>query len=339
MAEYLGYPFDPELFLYNWENEKDLTLTAMFESGAVQANGTIANLIANGSNLYTIPFYKTIGGEPDNYDGKTDITVDEPEGDAQMGVVYGRAHGWKDKDFIRDFNSGADPMKQITSQVAKYWQKQRQAILIRILNGVFGVTGNADWALHTTNLATTGNTVEAGNKLGATTVADAIQKAVGDASGEFGLAVMHSKVANGLAGLDLLEFRKYTDANGIQRNLNIADINGMTVIIDDGVPMVDSGSASGQKEYTTYLFGNGAIQFAKAKVDTPVETTRDAKTAGGHNELITRVRETLHPNGFKFIVPSGMTASPTNDQLGAKANWDIVANPKGIAMARIISNG
>jgi hypothetical protein len=339
MANYLGYPFDPELFLYNWQNEKDLTLTAMFESGAVQANETIKNLIANGSNIYTIPFYKTIGGEPDNYDGKTDITVDVPEGDAQVGVVYGRAHGWKAQEFVKDFNSGADPMKQITSQVAKYWQKQRQAILIQILNGVFGVTGNADWALHTTNLATTGNAVNAENKLGATTVADAIQKAVGDASGEFGLAIMHSKVATALAGLDLLEFRKYTDANGIQRNLNIADINGMTVIVDDGVPTVNSTSASGQKEYTTYLFGTGAIQYAPAKVDTPVETARDAKTAGGHDELITRVRETLHPNGFKFVVPSGMTASPTNAQLGAVANWDIVANPKGIAMARIISNG
>lgn len=339
MAEYLGYPFDPELFLYNWKNEKDLTLTAMFESGAVQANGEIENLIANGSNLYTIPFYKTIGGEPDNYDGKTNITITEPEGGAQTGIVYGRAHGWSDKDFIRDFNSGADPMKQITSQVAKYWQKQRQAILIKILNGVFGVTGNADWALHTTNIAATGSNVAAENKLGATTVADAIQKAVGDASGEFGLAVMHSKVANGLAGLDLLEFRKYTDANGIQRNLNIADINGMTVIVDDGVPTVDSGAAAGQKEYTTYLFGNGAIQFAKAGVETPVETSRNAKDNGGYNELITRIRETIHPNGFSFKIPSGMSASPTNDQLGATANWEIVGAPKGIAMARIISNG
>lgn len=338
MAEYLGYPFDPELFLYNWQNEKDLTLTAMFDSGAVQANGTIANLIANGSSIYTIPFYKTIGGEPDNYDGKTDITITEPEGSAQMGVVYGRAHGWRDRDFIRDYNSGADPMKQITSQVAKYWQKQRQAILIKILNGVFGVAG-AEWALHTTNLAATGSSVAAENKLGATTVADAIQKAVGDASGEFGLAIMHSKVANGLAGLDLLEYRKYTDINGIQRNLNIADINGLTVIIDDGVPTADSSSATGQKEYTTYLFGNGAIQYAKASVDKPVETTRDAKTDGGYNELITRIRETIHPNGFKFVLPESFEASPTNAQLEATANWELVANPKGIAMARIISNG
>lgn len=345
MAMNLGYPYDPELFLYNWKNEKDLTLTAMIDSGAVQNNAEIQNLISTGSDLYTIPFYNVIGGTPDNYNGVDNITISTPGGNAQTGVVYGRAHGWKDQDFVRDFNSGADPMKQITSQVAKYWQKQRQAILIKILDGIFNIaddgTDNWDaWQLHTTNIATTGSSVAVENKLGATTVGDAIQKAVGDAAGQFGLAIMHSRVANGLAGLDLLEYRKYTDAMGIQRNLAIADINGMTVIVDDGCPAVNSSSATGAKEYTTYLFGTGAIQYAPAPVDTPVETSRDAKTNGGFNELITRVRETLHPNGFGFIVPkSEYTKSPTNEQLGAAANWGLVGTAKNIAVARIISNG
>ena len=65
MATYLNYPFDPELFLYQWQNEKDPTLTALYESGAVQANGTIQQLIANGSDAYTIPVYNVLGGTPD----------------------------------------------------------------------------------------------------------------------------------------------------------------------------------------------------------------------------------------------------------------------------------
>ena len=28
------------------------------------------------------------------------------------------------RDFVRDFNSGADPLRSIASQVAKFWQKQ-----------------------------------------------------------------------------------------------------------------------------------------------------------------------------------------------------------------------
>lgn len=349
MATYLGYPFDPELFLYQWQNEKDPTLTALFESGAVQANDTIRQLIANGSDYYTIPFYKVIGGTPDNYDGDTDISITDPDASSQSGIVYGRAHAWRDRDFVRDFNSGADPMKQITSQVAKYWNKQRQKIMLAILNGIFNIDDDGDsywdeWQNHTYNIATDTDTVDEGNKMGATTAGDAIQKAVGDAYDQFSIAVMHSKVATNLAGLELLEFRKYTDANGVQRPLRIADFNGLTVIVDDGVPVANSQTATDAKEYTTYLFGIGAFQYAPAPVDTPVEIARDALSDGGYNYLVTRLRETLHPNGFSFVIPSsGYTKSPTNAQLGEGAsgssNWKIAGNPKNIAIARIISNG
>lgn len=349
MATYLNFPFDPELFLLNWQNEKDPTMTALLDSGAIQANDKIKQLISNGSDYYTIPFYSVIGGTPDNYDGDTDISTEEVTGKSQSGIVYGRAKGWKDRDFIRDFNSGADPMKQITSQVARYWQKYRQKVILAILNGIFNIADDGseawdEWQNHTFSIATTTDTVGTSNKIGATTAGDAVQKAVGDAFNEFSLAVMHSKVATNLAGLELLNFRKYTDANGVQRQLRLADYNGLTVVIDDGVPTADSATASGAKEYTTYLFGTGALQYAPAPVDTPVEIGRDRLTDGGYNYLVTRVRETLHPNGFSFVIPqSGYTKSPTNDQLGANANnnanWAIAGNPKNIAIARIISNG
>ena len=346
MPQYLNFHFDPELFLLNWKNTEDLTLTALYDSGAVQENAEIASLIANGGDFYTIPFYDVLGGgAPVNYDGATNITATEHSGTAQTGVVYGRAQAWKARQFIRDFNSGADPMQSIAAQVAKYWQKWRQNNLLKILDGVFGVTDDSTdkwdaWQLHTTNLATTGSSASAANRVTATTVGDAIQKAVGDNADVFSMAIMHSAVANAFAKLDLLEYRKYTDANGIQRPLRIADINGMTVIIDDGVPVKDSSSANGEKEYTTYLFGTGAIQHANAPVSMPYEEKRDALVNGGEDYLITRMRETLHPNGFSYVLPtSGYTHSPTDEQLSAAANWRLVGDPKGIAMARIITNG
>ena len=338
MATYLNYAFDPELFLYKWENEKDPTLTAMFESGAVSPNAQIANLISTGGDFYTIPFYKTIGGTPDNYDGATNISITDPQGASQSGIVYGRAHGWKDQDFIRDYNSGADPMTQITSQVSKYWQKQRQALMLKELAGIFGVSA-AGWNDHTTDISSSTTTVAEANKMGATTIGDAAQKAVGDAASEFSLAIMHSKVANNLAGLKLLEYLKYTDANGIERPLRMGYVNGMLVVVDDGVPYT-AATGSVAAKYTTYLFGAGALQFAKAPVDTPVEIERNATANGGYNALITRIRETIHPNGFSFKKPSsGYTASPTDTQLSASANWSIAADPKNIAIARVITNG
>lgn len=344
-ATNLNFPYDPELFLLQWRNAPDPTRTAILESGAMVANAELRNLIANGSDVFTMPFYDTIGGTPDNYDGVSDITVSDVTGHSQSGVVYGRAHSWKDSDFIRDFNSGADPMRQITSQVGRYWSKQRQGIMLDTLKGIFSIADDStdkwdEWALHTSNFATSTTSVTDANKINEATAGDAAQKAVGDNAGIFTMAVMHSKIANELAKKQLLNFRKYTDAMGIERQLNIADYNGMTVIVDDGVPTADSASASGNKEYTTFLLGAGALQYAPAPVDIPVEINREAKSKGGYNEFITRLREAMHPNGFSFKVPtSGYTKSPTNAQLAAGANWMISGVPKSIAIARIVTNG
>ena len=343
----LGFPYDPELFLMAWRNVQDPTRTALFDSGAVQRNSTIQSLIANGSDLYTIPFYNIIGGDPDNYDGVSNITVTDTTGGSQSGVVYGRAHAWKAQDFVVDFNSGANPMQQIASQVDRYWQKQRQAILLKILAGIFATTGNsggfqAAWKEHTTSLVVTADSAPTeDNMMGEATAAEAIQKAVGDNSGVFSMAIMHSKVALNLAKKQLLQFRKYTDAAGIERTLNIADYNGLTVLVDDGVPAADNATESGDaKDYTTYLFGTGAIQYATAPVLNPVEIGRERLEKGGYDFMVTRFRETQHPNGFIFVQPSSSyTKSPTNDQLAAAANWKIAVNPKIIPIVRIVTNG
>jgi hypothetical protein len=211
------------------------------------------------------------------------------------------------------------------------------------VTALFGITGSDyqdEWDLHTTNIATATSTVADANKIGETTLTDAAQKAVGDFAGQFGLAVMHSLIATKLANLQLLNFRKYTDPMGIQRQLPIADIGGMTVIVDDGVPVADSASATGAKEYTTLLFGTGAIRTADAPVSVPVEVERNAAKNGGQDTLYTRIRKTLHPTGFTFTKPtSGYTSSPTKTQLGTAANWDIMMNPKNIAIARVVTNG
>lgn len=348
-AKYLGYPFDEELFYMQWASEPDPVKLAMLSSGAVREDATLRRLISNGSNFYTLPIYNVLGGTPDNYDGNTNITMSEPDGKSQSGVVFGRAHSWKDRDFIHDFNSGADPMRQISGQVAKFWQKQRQKIMLDILGGVFGITAPTDastevsamyteWGKHTYNIATSTTTVADANKVGPTTMGDAIQKALGDNGNIISMVWMHSRIAQNLANMQLLQFRKYTDRMGIERQLNIADYNGITVIVDDDVPVADSSKATGEKEYTTYALGVGSILHAPAPVKTPVEIGREELTAGGYDFLVTRLRETYHPNGFSYNLGANVI-SPTNAQLGAAANWSLVTNPKVLPLVKIVSNG
>ena len=346
MATYLNYPFDSELFLYQWGQEKDLVTNAMLQSGAVVSDAVIANLISNGSDIYTAPFYKNFTADPVNYDGATKIDTVETEGSSETGVVFGRAKGFKAKDFIADFNSGADPMSFIVSKVAKYWQDQKQKELLAILNAIFGITSTSEgyaktWGTeHVSSLALSAKgTVEDANKLGDATIAEAAQKALGENAGEFSLAIMHSKVALNLAVRDLLQYRKYTDPMGIERTLNIADINGFTVVIDDRVP-ASLNTTTEAMEYTTFLLGTGCVRTADAPVDHPASVSRDEATDGGVETLWTRQRQTIHPNGFSFVKPAtGYTSSPTRVQLGTTANWTLARNPREIAMAKIVSNG
>ena len=117
-----------------------------------------------------------------------------------------------------------------------------------------------------------------------------------------------------------------TFGSGIEFS-NFIDLNKLGGITTKGVAT---------KHYNTFLLGAGALQYAKASVKVPSEVSRDPAKNGGEDILFTRVRETIHPNGFSFVKPAtGYTASPTNAQLADSSNWVIKGNPKNIAMVKI----
>jgi len=335
----LNFPFDEEIFNYQWKNEPDVVLTNMLESGAVVNDPEVARLIANGSNFFVTPYYDVLGGDEENYNGVDDMTATATEGGNYSGVVYGRMKAWKATSFIKDFNSGADPMQQIVSGVAKYWQKKRQARLIGVLDALFGISGDTDWDLHTTNIATTGSSVEDANKIAETTINEAIVKANGDHATDYTLAIMHSVVAGRLANLQLLNFLKYTDASGIERALPIGQINGLTVIVNDNVTVEDSGTASGEKEYSTYLLGQGAIRYAQAPVEVPAEMDRNPAVAGGQDMLYTRVREAMVPYGFNFEGDYSTDVAVPDTELLVSASYSREMPHKAINLARVVTNG
>lgn len=335
----LSFPYDEEIFNYQWKNTPDLVLTTMLESGAVVRDAEIERLIANGSNFFTTPYYDVLSGTEIVYNGVNDFTYGTTSGGTYSGVVYGRMSAWQAKSFIKDFNSGADPMAQIVNGVAQYWIKVRQTRFIGLLKALFGITGDADWTLHTSDFATTGTSVTDDNKIGETTVNDATVKSNGDNATSYSLAIMHSVVANRLANLQLLNFSKYTDASGITRNLPIGQINGLTVIVNDNVPVEDSATATGEKEYTTFVLGNGAIRYATAPVDTPSEMDRNPEKYGGVDMIYTRIRECLAPYGFSFKGDATTDVGVPDTVLLASASWERKMPAKSIFMTKIVTNG
>ena len=224
---------------------------------------------------------------------------------------------WTARDFVRDVQK-ADPMGHIISRVAKYWNKYRQKQIIAMLNGIFGIQSDTELSQHVYNIATKESTVTDKNLIGATTLNDAITKA--------------------LENLQLLEYSKYTDPSGITRPLNIGYYNGKLVIVDDGMPVAESSSASGQKEYTTYLLGVGSILMGKGNQSYPVEAMREPTKNGGQDTLITRVTEGLHPNGFSFE-PAEKKLVYKDTELWTSASWKRKMPHKTIPMAKLVTNG
>jgi hypothetical protein len=173
-----------------------------------------------------------------------------------------------------------------------------------------------------------------------TTLNTAAQKAGGDNKSIFSLIILHSQVATGLENRNLLTRLKYTDPSGIQRDLNLGTLNGCTVLIDDGMPMVDG-------NFVSYLLGSGAFIYADAGVKVPYEVWRDPKEKGGIDQLLTRQRKLFAPYGISFTMTEMQSKSPGLDELANGINWELVQNSqktaaidiKSIPIARIISKG
>lgn len=337
MAIFDNKQFNAEVFGKYVDTIPRVKQNALLKAGVFRARNELKTMLAEqtGGNYITLPMYGRIDGDPVNYDGATDIARTSTKTYSQSMVVVGRAKGWEELDFSTDL-TGVDFLEKAAGQVAEYWDDVDQGILLNILKGIFGVTaGN-----FSTNNTLDVTEVDSGN-VTASTLNNAIQKAAGANKNIFTLAIMHSAVATNLENMQLLEYFKATDANGLQRSVGLATWNGRTVMIDDDVP--ETGGT-----YTTYLLGRNAFDYCDIGATVPFETDRDPSDKGGKNMLYSRQRKLWAPYGFSFVKPVAMTGSPTDEQLAAAANWTLVndgnsaksyINTKAIPIARILSKG
>ena len=295
---------------------------ALLRSGVLRTRSDLkARLVDQvGGNFINAPIVGRIGGDVQNYDGDTDIVASGIGTYLQSMIVFGRAKAWQEKDFTQDI-TGKDFMEEIAKQVSTYWDDVDEADLLAVLAGIFGVTDNNFSSSHTLDI--TDAVSAADTVVGPATLNNAIQKAAGANKNIFSLAVMHSQVATNLENQQLLQYWKETDANGIQRQLNLASWNGRTVLIDDD--LVDTSGSD--PVYTTYLLGAGSIDFCDCGAKVPNETKRDELTDGGIDMLITRQRHLLAPRGFSYTDTTKV--SPMASDLATAANWAVVQGTDG----------
>lgn len=229
MAVFDSKNFNAEVFGKYLETVPRVKQNALLKAGILRPRNDLKGMLREqtGGNFISVPMTGRIGGSALNYDGATNITATSLETFLQSMIVVGRAKAWEEKDFSFDV-TGHDFMADIAAQVAAYWDDIDQATILSILKGIFGVTTNSFSSAHTLDI-----TGEATKTVGASTLNTAIQQAAGANKDIFSVALVHSVVATNLENLQLLEYWKYTDANGVQRPTNMGSWNGRTVLVDD----------------------------------------------------------------------------------------------------------
>lgn len=452
--------FNGEVFAAYVDQAENLNRNELLKSRALVNKQEYAAMLPaqTGGNFITVPIKARIGGTAENYDGNTDITAQSRKTYTHGRIVVGRANGWVEKDFSSDI-TGEDFMPA-AQEVAEYWDDVDQNTLLATLAGVFSMSGDGSEMFvnkHTYNI--TGNV---NPYFDATTLNNGVQKALGDNKNKFALAIMHSQVATNLENLQLLNYFKGTDANGMQRDIALATINGRTVLIDDNMPVsstvttpetkgvytitistagtegdviaVDGveytlgestsyenktiaigTSASTQATalktvltsqyggtfkvttssnttvltqvvggtgavpsvevtqaettgamvatiatttsgvakvesttYTTYVLGEGAIEYTNVGAEVDYEMDRNPAHNGGETTLYSRQRKIFSPLGISFKSNAGII-SPTDAQLANGANWELANSneesgreyfpERAIPIARVISLG
>lgn len=364
MAKFDAKSFNERAFGKYMSAVPNVKLNKLRESRAIVSDQRLRETFVSNSQTGTVyavlPYFGLIGGEAQNYDGETDLTPESTDTFEQGVFTYGRMKGWTEADFSFDVTGGADFMANVRNQINRYWNDRDQDTILAILKGIFSMaqtgTGNIktanaefvdkhtfDISQSTTDAATTDEM-----KMDATTLNSAIQKACGDNKQKFSLVICHSVVATNLENMKLLAYLKYTDAEGIERDLGMGTWNGRLVLVDDSMPVEvkNVGATGGSVSvYTTYVLGEGAIGFEPVGAKVPYEMVRDAKTRGGEDTLISRKRNAVSVAGISYLKAIQASNSPTNAELENGKNWSLVSSGtdciahKAVPIARIISRG
>ena len=389
-AKFDAKSFNPEAFKYIMDRIPRTRLNEIRKSKVLVGNPDIRAVLGtqNGTGYARVAMRGLLDGEAVNYDGKTDITATNTKTFEQGVVVIGRAKAWVEKDFSYDITGGVDFMNNVAQQVADYWQDIDQDTILAVLKGVFSMTGtkNAEFVEK--------HTYTVSGNLEPSTLNTATAKACGDHKKKFSMIFLHSVPATNLENLNLLSALKYTDKDGITRDLSLYTWNGKLVIVDDGMPteegyldavadtpgavkvvansatpaaneiklsaatpyLGDKTLAAGDyvvqgTQYTSYVLGEGSINFEDLGAKVPYEMSRDPKTNGGQDTLYTRQRKVIAPKGISYEKTEQVSLSPTDAELSNGANWALVhsgeasegsrsyINHKVIPIARIKSRG
>lgn len=313
-AKFNAKSFNPEAFKYAVDRIPRTRLNEMRKSKVLTGDPDIREVFAsqNGTSYARIAQRGLLDGDAVNYDGQTDITATSTKTFERGVVVIGRAKGWVERDFSYDITGGIDFMDNVAAQVADYWQDVDQDTLLAILKGVFSMTSTKGAAF------VKKHTFDVKGNMEPATLNTATAKACGDRKKKFAMIFMHSTVATNLENLNLLNALKYTDKDGVTRDLTLYTWNGKLVVVDDGMP-VESIDATYKLTSDTAL-DTSKTYYTKSGSKYTAVASPDVANIATYYE----VDDEAHEEYTSYALGEGMIGY---EDIGAKVPYEMDRDP------------
>ncbi len=314
MGKFDSKSFNEKAFKYSVDRIPNLKTNELKKSRALTGNEDIRKVFADedGTAYARIAMRGLLEGDAVNYDGQTDITATSTKTFERGVVVVGRAKGFVEKDFSYDVTGGKDFMQNVAEQIADYKDGLDQDTILAVLKGIFSMTGAKN--LEFVNKHTT----EVKGNIQATTLNTATNKACGANKKKFALVFMHSDVATNIENLNLLEHLKYTDKDGITRELDLGTWNGKLVIIDDDMPTKEVEATYAKTADTSIT--TGKTYYTKSGTKYTVVSNPVVGNIGDYYE----VSDEAHTEYTTYVL--GIGAIDFED-VGVKVPYEMDRNP------------
>lgn len=328
----------PEVFT-PYVVEQTAERSALWNSGIIAEDPDVNNKLDSGGEIVKMPFWKDLDNDTQNRGSDVTLSVQSVSSAQDQARLLSRAGVWGAEDLSEEL-SGDQPMQMIGNRVADWWSRKMEYILIQALEGVFAanVADNSisdvdssagDLVLDQTISGS--ETLGEANLISSENIIDAKQL-LGDNKDTITAIAMHSAIQSRLQKLNLIDERP-----DHEQDLGWGMYMGMSVIVDDDLPVTSSSADNAEYEYATYLFGRGAVGFAETQPKYPTETDRDPNNE--EDALFNRRSFILHPRGYKWTESSVAGDFPTNGELATAGNWSRVYERKNVRVVKMITNG
>lgn len=298
----------PEVFA-DYVTQLTTEKSALVQAGIVAIDPAIQARANSGGSHVNLPYFNDLSGDAEVITDNTSLSVNPvtAENDIAVKLIRGKAFAGND---LVTVMAGADPLAAVANRVAAYWIGQEQKALIATLSGVFAGPLAATHVLDVTAGSTplSGDVILDGKQL------------LGDSAGGIVAICMHSAKYTALQKANLIAYMRDVDGN-----VQFSTYLGYRVIQDDKMPLVGG-------DYTTYLFGAGAVAGANVAVPNAIEFDRNS--LAGQDIMITRKGWISHVRGVKFALSD---ANPADTVLDDGASWTQVYDAKAIRVVKLLT--